>query len=436
MSPSLFEQAMVTRLEKLCDAPLSEPAQTRYSSQALNEFRGKTAETLTSLNNLARNMAALGLDKDPEFVEFYRGKVRELFNKNIEKSRAAFAWLAEVRTGAVDLDDHHIVKLLEDNLVDLGTPEGIKNVFVNINALGELFRSQIIKTTGGEADAIIQVGKNTGWGYKADTAICFHDKSRAQKLAKKLNSQVVSTTWGKLMEKSNDPELTQKIMEMHGKGLDDEIHSVGDSLKCYMEYNGSKLADLQGFHSVSEMLHANWGGRGKVEHLDKVKQELGMTDSQQKAAAQYWDNGPGKILKTIQDQFTAGEYYDNGKFRAKSPKEAARLVMDTLKKKKGMNFKNLSDSEFMRIFTTGPKSNPQMVDMDDPVVQERVKEQLQRLMVTARFNADLNGGKNQTQARHAAAFMLWTSCGSYYDDNYINYISFGYCILFCILYSI
>ena len=302
--------------------------------------------------------------------------------------------------------------------MDLGTPEGIKNVFVNINALGELFRSQITKTTGGEADAIIQVGKNTGWGYKADTAICFHDKSRAQKLAKKLNSQVVSTTWGKLMEKSNDPELTQKIMEMHGKGLDDEVHSVGDSLKCYMEYNGSKLSDLQGFHSVSDMLHGNWGGRGKVEHLDKVKQELGMTDSQQKSAAQYWDNGPGKILKTIEDQFTAGEYYDNGKFRGKSPKEAANLVMDTLKNKKGMNFKNLSESEFMRIFTKGPKDNPQMVDMGDPVVQERVKEQLQRLMVTARFNADLNGGKNKTQARHAAAFMLWTSCGSYYDDAY------------------
>ena len=418
MSPSIFDQNMVERLEKLCGGPLAEPEQTSYSFQSLAEFRGKTAETLTSLNNLARNMSSLGLDKDEDFVDFYRGKVRELFNKNIEKSRAAFAWLAEVRTGAADLDDHHLVKLLEDNVVDLGTPEGIKNVFVNINALGELFRSQIIDATGGEADAIVQVGKNTGWGYKADTAICFHDKSRATKLANKLNAQVTTTTYAKLMEKANDPELTERIMNMHGKSMDDEVHSVGDSLKAYMEYNGSKLSDLTGLHLVSEMLNGHWGGRGKPEHLDKVKQELGMSDAQQKAAARYWDNGPGRIHKIIEDQFTAGEYFDSGKLRAKSPKQAAAQVMETLKKQKGMNFSTLSESEFTKIFTTGPKDNPKMVDMDDPVVQERVKEQLQRLMVTAKFNSDLTSGRNQTEARHCAAFMVWTSCGSYYDDAY------------------
>ena len=194
------------------------------------------------------------------------------------------------------------------------------------------------------------------------------------------------------------------------------MFSVGDSLKCYMEYTSTKLSDLQGFHSVSDMLHGNWGGRGKVEHLDKVKRELGMSDKQQKDAATYWDNGPGKIMKTIGAQFTKGEFYDNGKFRQTSPKDAAKMVMDNFKKKKGMTFENLSESDFEKIFYTGKKENRKMVDMNDPTEQERVKEQLQRLMVTAKFNKDLQGGVNKTKARHVAAFMVWTSCGSYYDD--------------------
>lgn len=415
LAPGKLELRMVTKLEKLCGKPIPAPAKSEFSDQELANFRGKTAETLISLNGFARAMARTGKDS-PEMADYFKSKVSELFNKNIEMSRAAFAWLTEKRTGAVDLDDHHLLTLLEDNLAELGTPEGIRNVFTNLNQLGMKLRSQIVESTGREPDAVIPVGEKTGWGYKADTAIVFNDKASADKMAAKYNSLPVETTWGELMAESNDPEFTEKYMEMHGKGPDDKIYYVGDSLKAYMDYTSSKLSDLTGFHLVSDMLHGNWGSRGKPEHLEKVKSELGMSDAQQKAAAKWWDSGPGKSYKTIDKLFSNKDYFDKGKFRNVSAKESATQLRNIFSKQKGMSFDDIADSELEKILTTGPKDERVLVDMNDEAVRERVKEQLQRLFVTSRVNSDLK--KGITPAKHATAFMIWTSGGSFFDDVY------------------
>ena len=415
IAPGKLELRMVTKLESLCGQTIPAPAKTEFSDQELSNFRGKTAELLISMNGFARTLRLSG-NTDPKFEEFFRYKIRDLMNKNIEMSRAAFSWLLEKRTGAVDLDDQHLIELLEDNLVELGTPEGLKNIFTNLNALGANIRSQITEAAGREADAIVPVGGVTGWGYKADTAICFNDIESANAVAERYGTSPVETTWGQLMSQSDDPELTQMYMEMQGMGPDDPVYYVGDSLKAYLSYTASKLGDLEGFHSVSDMLHGNWGGRGKIEHLDKVKAELGMTDAQQKAAARWWDNGPGKASKTIDKAFSDSEYFSDGKFRKANPTEAAKMMRELFAKQPGMDFDAIADSEVEKILTTGPRDNRKLVDLQDDVVRERVKEQLQRLAVTTKVNADLKKGVKP--AKHAMAFMVWTSAGSYYDDAY------------------
>ena len=127
----------------------------------------------------------------------------------------------------------------------------------------------------------------------------FLNKSDADAVAERLEAAHVETTWAKLSEMSNDPMMVDMYMQLHQQNPDDAIFVVGDSLKAYRDYEGSKLSDLEGFHSVTDILHENWGSRGKPEHLDKVKQELGISDPQLKAAAKWWDNGPGKIYKLL-----------------------------------------------------------------------------------------------------------------------------------------
>ena len=452
ITPSRVDLAFLDRIKKQCGESALKEITKKVADDAtgpINDHRGGTIEELDSLLGMSRAMEnlrdTLG-EKFNSFADFQKERLRKIFGKNIELSRKAFAWAKQTQDEGVELQAHlkarHILEAGTDEKGNhyFGTPEGVRTILSKVGRIGKKIRGLI------PADIKLRVGRETGGGAKADIAMGFvgpNAKSRAEKVAKKLKLDMVERSWEDLS--GDDPEMAEKYRELFGiqsHGTDEEgnpimkefgepdedgvrqksnfppVYTIGDSMKAYMNFDWYKSGEQ---NTVQKLRDGILGNNIPKAFHDKILSELGVDKNgvypngvTQKEVESYAQSLV-KIDNLLDNQipYDDSSYMKNGKPVSVSPEDAVSQLHDQVRK--NANYEELKDSEILKVICSGDP--PRLLDLSDASTRSRVKEQLSRLLITAKMHHDLaNGGKKERVARAVYAFSTFHIAGSLHEE--------------------
>ena len=234
------------------------------STGNLNEYRGDSLEIAFAAASFYTVLDQMNITTDVK--DSLRGRFGKLAREQIlrdgKKFDEAHQWAEDLEKAevATDLDSAFIARAITDLGLLTNTPEKVKNFLAKAfsleRAVTEVFKPQMS----------IPVGRATGTGIVDDLKYIYFGKNgrdKAERVADSLNLLDDSSTGGRenfdtmtLRElKKFNPEVVQIYQDGHGLSDDDEVYSVGSSIKSYLQKENSKAGEIKNYWRRSSIVH-------------------------------------------------------------------------------------------------------------------------------------------------------------------------------------
>jgi len=426
------------RMEEICDGGLEQirkgTEEAQFTEAQLADYRGTGLEVTfaaATFYSTIGNIESQGGDISKvrkKFGQYLRHKILE----DLDKFEEAHKWARDlVDSGvATTLDSHFIA----DALLDLGKvinkPDGLNEYLSTAMALEEA----IISTGQMYPDMSIPVGTTVGNGYKDDLKYVYLDHAgadspaaeRAEEAVRQFNLEgedaaIQSYTIGELRELN--PELVEIYQEAYDLKDSDTVSVVGCSVKSYKKGESTKGGEFKTWKKRNALVMGQKAGGVAPGFELKTQERLGFDANPQllQDARDYQTKLDDMYtsMDSILPSNSTGMTSPNGTVSQISFETALPI----LEKKMG----NLPvDSKIRARVEKLFKKAGGTINLKDKKTRLKFKEEVTRLMVTAKQAGDCNSrgadGKLTALARSARLNLAYTAqlCGGVLHDTVIN----------------
>lgn len=378
------------------------------ASADINEIKGRFNElfmgTMVRVYTTARSFR--GRDLTPEEKKAELGSILGELAEHVDQQKAElgeFAGVTPLAEQGVVLENYPLMEEVDKQINVYNNPQEIKNVMQQmLIQLGTLVKQV-------EADDIIPAGTAQTLGGKVDNYFLYVGEDAAERAGSKarhLNlkpEDAITTTPAQLLAEASPAkqEAIAQALQRQGLSADDDTTPIATlSVGNKMSVGGTiKFGDLRLSRALDIVMNNPITGSAappdEAAYYEKLNTSLQMTPEETATDKEYMGSIQKESKRCTLLSQAATYNSENGEVKLTLPKQVATQVGSASISsfsygQKGSAFYNACTKKVPNPHGNDPKTVVEVADFQDPAVQKKMTESLQRDYLSKQFNNDLN----------------------------------------------
>ena len=409
-------QFVESQIESLCDKPIKVLPQGTYTPQQLNDMRGKGMEQGSVAVGVLPNIAQMPEGKQKAELSRKIGMYlkRELLADE-RRFSSAFKKLRESvqQDVAFSLRASFVVDAMQQLNAETNTPEKLRAFLQRSYEL----EAPVVQAINSKFT--FPVGKKTGIGVADYLEYAFLDKSSAQKASSSMklvgDNTVKERKVSDLVSESGD--LGNIFKDMYNLSDDDTVYLVGSGQKSYFDDGTSKLGE-----STQRSAVVNGTADNLAEGFEDITaKRLGLSEQDVACLRGYQsqiDNIQNTLNSILPEEGTVARDSE-GNTNPINFNTVSKMVEDSATK---LGLDSSARSKLLAIIQNYRGSDTNLNGADNRLQRLDMREELFRVMSTAKQMQDMNNLDDAETAMNARRNLAWTihMTGGVVRDSILN----------------